>query len=84
MKQSYIDKAIAEIGLRDFLEDEDHDALWEKVESYSSLGLTALSGDMVVGLWDLNGQGNGLKDFKVQFEMKSSEDGYKVISYKVF
>ena len=79
-----IDKAIAEIGLRDFLEDEDHDALWEKVESSSSLSLTALSGDMVIGLWNLNGQGNGLKDFTVQFEMNLSEDGYKVISYMVF
>lgn len=79
-----IDKAIAEIGLRDFLEDEDYDALWEKVNKASTLSLTAISSGMMIGIWNLNGQESGLKDFSVQFEMNSSEDGYKVISYMVF
>jgi len=79
-----IDKTIAEIGLRDYLEDEDYDALWEKVGSSSTLSLTALPGEMVIGLWNLMGQESGLKDLTVQFEMNSSEDGYKVISYMVF
>ena len=79
-----IDKTIAEIGLRDFLENEDYDALWEKVGNASSLSLTALSGEMIIGLWNLNGQDSGLKDFTVQFEMNSFEDGYKVFSYMVF
>lgn len=78
-----IDKTIAEIGLRDYLKGEDYTALWAKVDKASTLSLNVLSDGMMIGIWDLVGQESGLKDFSVQFEIKMSAEGYKVISYIV-
>jgi len=79
-----LDKIIEDLGFREFVEDDDYDALWEKLKPpASSVSLTALGGTTSVGFWEVIGEQTGLKDFMVQFDMIGDEDGFKVAAYVI-
>lgn len=80
-----LDKIIEELGFREFVEDDDYDALWEKLKppTNSDVTVTALGGTMSMGFWNVFGEPTGLKDLAVQFEMTGDENGFKVSAYAI-
>ena len=80
-----IDKIIEDLGFREFVEDDDYDALWEKLKPPDNSGVTvtAMGGTTSVGFWNVFGEPTGLKDFAVQFDLIGDENGFKVAAYEI-
>ena len=80
-----LDKIIEDLGFREFVEDDDYDALWEKLKPPDNSGVTvtAMGGTTSVGFWNVFGEQTGLKDFMVQFDLIGDENGFKVAAYEI-
>jgi hypothetical protein len=78
-----IDTLIDDIGFREFLEEDDYDALWEKVESVGKMAFTAVTGEEMIMFWMVDGKDIGLKNLQAQFELVSVDDRWRVKGYSL-
>jgi hypothetical protein len=78
-----VDETIEDLGFSEFLDGNDYEALWARVDEASMISMTGIGGGAGVGMWQVNGKDVGLKDLMVELMLTIDEDGLRITSYTI-